>query len=91
MIEEIKIVIIKHPNCGVQFVFQAPEGVPFNVGDYVLCRTKKSSSEIGRCITPAFWINEEQLLNFYGRTFKDLKPVVGKMEIMMFDAKPEEE
>lgn len=89
--EEIKVVLIKHPNCGVQYIFRAPEGIPLHVGDYVLCKTKKSNNEIGRCITPAFWINEEQLLTFYGRKFKDLQPVVGKMEIEMFYDKPEEE
>lgn len=89
--EEIKVVLIKHPNCGVQYIFRAPEGIPLHVGDYVLCKTNKSNNEIGQCITPAFWIKEEMLLNFYEWKSKDLQPVVGKMEIEMFYDNPEEE
>lgn len=84
MVEKKKIVIVKHPNCGTQYTFTVPEQVSLQCGDYVLCMTKKSNAEIARCISPSFEIIEPHLLEFYGLTFAQLKPVVGRLAPKMF-------
>lgn len=80
----VNIVIVKHQNCDVPFVFRVPEDKKLEVGDYILCETKKSPCEMGRCITPSFWIIEEQLISFYGKSAASLKPITGKLNPQMF-------
>ena len=80
-----KVVVVKHPNCGVPYTFQVPENLELEVGNFVLCETKKSNlPQIARCITPSFRILGVQLTEFYGIIPKNLKPVVGVLKPVMF-------
>ena len=83
--KEIKIVVAQHPNYNGNFVFRVPEGTRLLVGNYVLCNTKRGHNQIGRCITPAFYITERDLIDFYGRTENSLAPVIGWLEPEYFE------
>lgn len=83
-----KVVIVKHPNCGVPYTFRVPVVAELEAGDYVLCETKTSKiPQIARCITPSFWISDAQLKELHGIDPNALKPVVGILEPVMFPYK----
>ena len=88
MVKREKIVVVKHPNCGTPYTFKVPKDVDLEVGEYVLCNTKRSKCEIGQCITPSFEIIEPKLQSFYGRTVDQLQPVVGRLKPQMFIFEP---
>jgi hypothetical protein len=55
------------------------------VGDFVLCKTKKSDiPQVGQCITPSFMILECQLKEFYGILPRNLSPIVGVLNPVMY-------
>ena len=84
MEEQIKIVIVKHPNCGNHYTFKVQDDVKLEAGDFVICQTKSNPKAIGQCITPSFFISEELLQDFYNVTKSSLKPVVGWMKPILF-------
>ena len=71
----VKIVLVKHPNVNGIYAFTAPSGTAMGPGDYVLCNTKLGEDQIGRCISPSFYVEEDKLFEFYGTTVKKLQPV----------------
>jgi len=79
-----KVVTVLHPNCNTPCTFKVPENLSLTIGDYVLCKTKKSDiPQVAQCITPSFIILESQLKTFYGITTGNLKPVVGVLKPVM--------
>lgn len=89
--EKFKIATVKHPNCDRPFTFRVPENLDLDVGDYVLCKTKKGPSEVAKCITPSFEIMECHLLEFYNVEPKKLQPIVGILKPVMYGYTPAEE
>ena len=86
---KVKIVVVKHPHCGIPYTFRAPEH-DLQVGWFVLCKTKVSDREVGICITPSFEIGEKELELYYGVKSQHLKPVVGLLMPMMFPEEKDE-
>ena len=87
-IKSYKVVVVKHPNCGVPYTFEVPEDVELSIGDYVLCDTKKSNiPQIAKCITPSFYILGIQLNELYNIHPKNLRPIVGWLKPIMFRRK----
>ena len=87
----VKIVVVKHPHCGIHYPFSVPENIDLQVGCLVLCKTRVSDSEVATCITPSFVVGEWQLEEFYGVKLKNLKPVVGILKPEMFPVEKAEE
>lgn len=82
--ENLNVVLVKHPNCDKHFMFEAPKDVRLFVGDRVLCQTKRSPLEMGTCISASFEIMDYQLEDLWKVKKESLEPVVGLLKPQMF-------
>ena len=53
----MKIVIVKHENCGQKFLFEVPESKSIRAGDMVLVNTKREEA-FATCMCDSFYIDE---------------------------------
>ncbi len=80
---QYKVVTVKHPNCNVPYTFSVPQDIRLNVGDYVLCDTKKHNyPQIGQCITPSFYVNEDTLKGLLQISPNNLRSIVAYLSVM---------
>lgn len=83
---EYKVVTVKHPNCNTPYTFSVPERIGLDVGDYVLCDTKKHRyPQIGRCITPSFSVSKDVLEELFQISPEDLMPIMAYMSVTWLD------
>ena len=75
----VKIGLVKHPNVNDVYAFSVPAGEELQPGNYILCNTRLGEDQIGRCVSPAFWVEEDKLFEFYGTTEKKLQPVTSML------------
>lgn len=53
----MKIVIVKHENCGQKFLFKVPESESVRAGDLVLVNTRRGEV-FATCMCDSFYIDE---------------------------------
>ena len=79
---EYKIVTVKHPNCNTPYTFSVPEKLDLNVGDYVLCDTKRHNyPQVAQCITPSFRVSEDILKGLLHTAPTNLRPIVAHLNV----------
>lgn len=89
----MKIVIVKHENCGTKYVFEVPENESLKAGDLVLVENKKGKvlatcmcdSFAIKCDTPEF----DAIVKGFGVT-QPLKKIIGKFDYTEFKIEDEE-
>ncbi len=89
----MKIVIVKHENCGTKYVFEVPEREYLYAGDYVLVENKKGTV-LAVCMCDSFTVKPESpefnaIVAGFGVT-KPLGKVVGKFFYSAFKTEAEE-
>ena len=80
----VYVVVVKHPNCNVPYIFKVPESKMLNPGDYVLCDTKKGQEEIARCVTPSFHITDDLIEKYYNVKPDTMKFITGVLRPFLF-------
>lgn len=89
----MRIVIVKHENCGQKYLFEVPDGKYVSAGDLVRVSTKKGE-KLATCLCDYFEVDEnsdvfENILAAFGAS-KPLAMVVGKYMYSEFEIKPKE-
>ena len=83
--EYFKVVTVKHQGCNIPYTFRVPENMTLDVGDFVMCKTKKHPvPQVGKCMTPSFRIGDFQLEELYQIKPQNLMPVVGILRPVMY-------
>lgn len=82
LMDEYKIVIVKHPNCNTPYTFSVPYHLALKAGDYVLCDTKTHNyPQVAQCITPSFRVSEDILKGLLNIAPTKLRPIVAYLSV----------
>lgn len=89
----MKIVIVKHENCGTKYVFEVPDNESVKAGDLVLVENKRGKA-LATCMCDSFAINCDTpefnaICKGFGVT-QPLAKVIGKFNYTEFLAETEE-
>ena len=88
----MNVVICVHPGSSGRFMFKAPDDLKLSAGDFVLCNTKREPMAIAMCITDSFEPKDpDRIAQLWGSSTKGLRPVIGRLEPVMFAYEPAEE
>lgn len=82
--ERTRVVVVRHAN-GMKCLFEIPDGVFLEVGDEVLCDTRKGETK-ATCITHSLTCGKygfDALVTLTGATLP-LKKIIGKYELNRF-------
>lgn len=76
----MKVVIVKHENCGQKYLFEVPDNHYLSAGDLVRVETKKGET-LATCLCDSFELKEDtkqfdSIVSAFGAT-KPLAKVVG--------------
>ena len=87
----MKVVIIKHENCGQKYIFEVPQERALKAGDLVLVQTKKGKT-LGTCVCDSFPVESESVLSAISQAFGTDKPkssVIGRYNLNEWISNPD--
>lgn len=78
----MKLVIVKHENCGQKYLFALPDDEYVYAGDKVIVKTKNGNESVATCLCDSYKVDEsnaayKDILNAMGAK-EPLSRVVGK-------------
>jgi len=84
-------VIVKHFENSGKFLFRVPKGIVLEVGDKIMCDTKRGNDQLGVCCCDSFMANPDVIMPLFGVTESSMKFVTGKVEYERFTIAKEDE
>lgn len=84
-------VIVKHMEDNGKYLFFVPKKISLEVGDKVVCDTKRGKDKLGVCCCDSFMADPAVVCPLFGTQVKMMQYVTGKVEYERFEIEKSED